>query len=72
MFLKIGKQIKEEESSKTIIVEAKMALLSLTKDSGVAKGSKRPEDWAAITQEGPNVLKFGPKRLSKVGQNDLG
>ena len=34
-----------------------MALLSLKKDSGIVKGSKWPEDWAAITQKGPKCPK---------------
>ena len=50
-------QGQQELSSKKIIVEAKMALLSLKKDSGIFKGSKWPEDWAAVTWEGPKCPK---------------
>ena len=52
-------QNEQEVSSEKIIAEAKLALLSLKKDSGIAKGSKRPDDWAALTQEGPNILRIG-------------
>ena len=38
---------------KKIIVEANIALLSPKKDSSIVKGSKRPEDGAALTPERP-------------------
>ena len=46
-----------EVSSKKIIVEANTALLSLKKDSGIVKGSRWPDDGAALTQEGPECPK---------------
>ena len=51
---------KQEVSSKMIIVEANMALLSLN-DSGKIKGSKLPNDRAALTQEGPKCPKNRPR-----------
>ena len=49
--------LKQEVSSKKIIVEANTALLSLKKDSGIVKGSKLPDDGAALTKEGPECPK---------------
>ena len=57
MFTSGMSQSKQEVSSKKIIVEAKMALLSLKKDNGIVKGFKRADDWAAKTKKLPNFSK---------------
>ena len=63
--------VKQEVSSKRIIVDANTALLSLKKDSGIAKGSKWPDDGAALTQEGPECPKNWTEATKQWDQNDL-
>ena len=52
-------QTKQEVFSKKIIVEANRGLLTLNKDSGIAKESKMVWEWGCKTQEGPKCLKNG-------------
>ena len=61
---------KQEVSSKKIIVEANTALLSLKKDSGIVKGSKWPDDGAALTQEGPEFAKSWTETTKQWDQID--
>ena len=59
--------VEQEISLKKMIAEAKMTLLSLKKDSWRVKGSKWPENWAAITQEGPKCPKNWDRNDYKNG-----
>ena len=47
-----------------------MALLSLKKDSEIVKGSKWPDNGAALTQEGPECPKNWTKTTKQWDQND--
>ena len=49
-----------------------MALLSLKMDSGIVKGSKWPEDWAAKLKSDRNALRIGTKTTTKMGPKWLG
>ena len=47
-----------------------MAFLSLKKDGGIVKGSKCPDDGAALTQEGPECPKNWTETTKQWDQND--
>ena len=70
LFGSLTETFEQEVFSKKIIVKANTALLSLKKDSGIVKGSKWPDDGAALTQEGAEWPKNWTETTKQWDQND--
>ena len=64
--------VKQVVSSKTVIVEAKMALLCLKKASGIAKGPYDLRIGLQLLKRDGNVLGIGTETTAKMGPKWLG